>query len=171
MGIIKDSQSPQNIKFALSVQFLGKEVGDEGFLHADKHQSFLQVQVLKSTCRKLWCLSACKKPSSPTSFLRNCKDRANLIFWKLWESLIIPINNYTSHLQETSMLICMLKSNVGIKVFYVVILSLLMGMIKHSQSTQTNKLQYLYNISKNKLGMHFIFCMQINSQTCPKYPK
>ena len=43
MGIIKDSQSSQNIKFALSLQFLRKEVGDEGFLHADKHQSFLQV--------------------------------------------------------------------------------------------------------------------------------
>ena len=45
-------------------------------------------------------------------------------------------------------------------------------------------LQYLYNISKKKLGMQFIFCMQINiktsatwiivfdesSQICPKYP-
>ena len=42
----------------------------------------------------------------------------------------------------------------------------------------------LYNISKKKLGMEFIFCMQINrvssswqyplmevGQTCPKYPK
>ena len=34
------------------------------------------------------------------------------------------------------------------------ILSLLMGMIKHSQ--------YLYNISKKNLGMESIFCMQIS---------
>ena len=38
---------------------------------------------------------------------------------------------------------------MGIKVFYKVILSLLMDMIKHSQSTQSNKLamalQYLTN--------------------------
>ena len=38
---------------------------------------------------------------------------------------------------------------LGIKVSYEVMLLLLMGMIKHSQSTQ-GRLQYLYNISKKK---------------------
>ena len=34
----------QNSKFAISLQYLIKEVRDEvDFLHADKHQSFLQV--------------------------------------------------------------------------------------------------------------------------------
>ena len=42
-----------------------------------------------------------------------------------------------------------------------VILSL-MSMMKHSQSTQNNKFVNLCNISKKKLGMEFIFCMQIN---------
>ena len=43
-------------------------------------------------------------------------------------------------------------------------------------------LQYIYNISKNKLGMEFVFCMQKflqvgiilfdgSAETCPKYPK
>ena len=47
------------------------------------------------------------------------------------------------------------------------ILSLLMGMIKHSQIAQSNKftisLQYL-QISKKKLGMEVIFGMQINDK-------
>ena len=44
----------------------------------------------------------------------------------------------------------------GIGVSYKVILSLLMGMIKHSQSTQSSKFSILYNISKKKLGTEFI---------------
>ena len=36
----------------------------------------------------------------------------------------------------------------GNKNFYKVILSLLMSMMKHSQSTQSNKFANLYNISK-----------------------
>ena len=44
MEMVKYSQSSQNSKFAMSLQYLKKEVRDEvDFLHADKHQSFLQV--------------------------------------------------------------------------------------------------------------------------------
>ena len=44
VGMAKYSQSSQNSKFSLSIQYLKKEVRDEvDFLHADKHQSFLQV--------------------------------------------------------------------------------------------------------------------------------
>ena len=44
MGMVKHSQSSQNSKFAMSLQYLKKEVRDEvDFLHVDKHQSFLQV--------------------------------------------------------------------------------------------------------------------------------
>ena len=44
MGIVKHSQSSQNSKFAMSLQYLKREVWNEvDFLHADKHQSFLQV--------------------------------------------------------------------------------------------------------------------------------
>ena len=42
MGMVKHSQSYQNSKFAMSLQYLKKEVRDEvDFLHADQHQSFL----------------------------------------------------------------------------------------------------------------------------------
>ena len=84
MEMVKHSQSSQNTKFVMSLQYLKKEVWDEiDFLHADKHPSFLLVDF----------------------------------------------------------------NTLGIKISYKVILSLLTGMIKHSQSTQNNKfviyLQYL----------------------------
>ena len=42
--MVKHSQSSQNIKFAMSLQNLQKQVGDEVvFLHTDKHPSFLQI--------------------------------------------------------------------------------------------------------------------------------
>ena len=41
MDMIKYSQNPQNNKFAISVQYVEKEVrNDVHFLHAEKHQSF-----------------------------------------------------------------------------------------------------------------------------------
>ena len=44
MGMFKYFQIPQKSKFAMSLQYLKKEVIDPVvFLHADKHQSFLQV--------------------------------------------------------------------------------------------------------------------------------
>ena len=44
MGIVRHSQSSQNNKFTMSLQYLKKEVRDEvDFWHVDKHQSFLQV--------------------------------------------------------------------------------------------------------------------------------
>ena len=43
MGMIKHSQSSQNRKSAMSLQYFKKKLEIESFLHADKHQSFLQV--------------------------------------------------------------------------------------------------------------------------------
>ena len=44
MGKVKHFQSSQNGKCVMSLQYLKKEVRDEvDFLHADKHQSELQV--------------------------------------------------------------------------------------------------------------------------------
>ena len=85
MLIVKHSQSSQNSKFAMSLQYLKNKVKDGvHFLHADKHQSSLQVDL----------------------------------------------------------------NTLGSSVFYKVILSLLMGMMKHSQSTQSNKFANICNISK-----------------------
>ena len=51
---------------------------------------------------------------------------------------------------------------LGIEASYKVILSLLMDMINHSQSTQSNKFAISLQYLKKKLGMEFIFCMQKN---------
>ena len=62
-----------------------------------------------SPCRKLWCLKfwnwlvgnadvyldGQKSISSLTSFLRYCKDIANLLFWEVWECLTISIKNHS----------------------------------------------------------------------------
>ena len=99
MVMVKHFQSLPKSKFVMSLQHLRKEVRDEvDFLHADKYQSFLQVDF-------------------------------NIL---------------------------------GIKVSYKVVLSLLMGRIKHSQSTQSNKFAISLQYLKKKLGMEFIFCMQKN---------
>ena len=42
MVMVKHSQSSQDSKFAMSLQYLRKEVKVD-FLHSDKHQSFLKV--------------------------------------------------------------------------------------------------------------------------------
>ena len=47
--------------------------------HAINNDSFtwweiLMPKVLKSTCRKLWSLSVCKKVASSLTFLRYCKE-------------------------------------------------------------------------------------------------
>ena len=45
--MIKHSQSAQGNKFAISLQYLKKEVSDRvHFLHADKHQGFYKVALL-----------------------------------------------------------------------------------------------------------------------------
>ena len=99
MGMVKHSQSSQNSKFTMSLQYLKKEVRDEvDFLHADKYQSFLLVDFI----------------------------------------------------------------NLGIKVSCKVILSLWMGMMKHSQITQSKKFAIHLQYHKKKSGMELIFCMHIN---------
>ena len=95
MGMVKHSQSSQNVKFAMSLQYLQKQVRDEvDFLHGDKHQSFLQVYF----------------------------------------------------------------NTLGIKVSYNLILSLRMGMIKHSPSTQINKFVIFLQYIKKEVrdGVHFL---------------
>ena len=47
------------------------------------------------------------------------------------------------------------------KVLWNLILSILIGLGRHAQSTQTG-LHYLNDISRKKLGMMFIFYIQVN---------
>ena len=100
MGMVKHSQSSQNSKFAMSLQYLKKDVKDEvDFLHVDKHQSFLKVYF----------------------------------------------------------------DTLGIKVLYMVdIIPSLMGMVKHSQITQSNKFAISLQYLKKQVRNEGHFGMQIN---------
>ena len=76
-------------------------------------------------------------------------------------------------------------NNLGIKVSYKLILSLLMGMIKHSESSQSNKFSISFQYLKKEVINGVLFYMQINiksvqvdiiafdgiGKTCSKYPK
>ena len=50
----------------------------------------------------------------------------------------------------------------GIKISYRVVLLLLTGMIKHSQSTQCNKLAICLQYLKKELRVGVLYCIQIN---------
>ena len=52
MGMIKHSKSTQSNKFAVSLQYLEKEVKNGvHFFHADKHQSFYKLSFLMEVAR------------------------------------------------------------------------------------------------------------------------
>ena len=68
------------------------------------------------------------------------------------EVSFLHVNNHQSFLQIGLNTLCIVS--------YKVVLSLLMDMIKHSQSTQSNKFRISLQYLKKKLGMEFISCMQ-----------
>ena len=97
--MVRHAQITQKNKCAISLEYLKKELNDEGdFMHTDKHESLLEID-------SMIFMGMIKFPKSS--------------FQHFWTS------NFPTRL----------------------ILSLLMGMIKHSQITQSNKfaisLQYL----------------------------
>ena len=95
MGMVKHFQSLQKSKFAMSLQYLKKQIRDEvEFLDVGKHQSFLRADF----------------------------------------------------------------NTFGVKVSYKLILSLLMYVIKHSQSTQSNKFAISLQCLKKEVsnGVHFL---------------
>ena len=99
-----------------------------------------------------------------------------LILWFWWEWSSIPRISKIAKLQylysknnlEMWLIFCMhINIRVPYKLIstlwaYKLILSLLIDMIKHSQSTQNNTFTIFLHYLKKKLGMEFTFCMLIN---------
>ena len=137
MCVARHAQITQNKKFAISLQYLKKEVNDEvDFLHAGKHENLLQIDtmILMEMVKHFQSSQNSKFTiSRKVDFLHTDKHQSGLE---------VDFNTF------------------GTKVSNKVILSLLMSMMKHSQSTQSNKFAYLCNISKKKLQMEFTFCLQ-----------
>ena len=100
--MVKYSQSSQNSKFAMSLQYLKKEVRDEvDFLHADKHQSFLQVDFnnsgIKDFCKVILSLLV-----GMSSILKVLKVTSLPYLYNIWEKKL-----------ETEVIFCM---QINIKV-------------------------------------------------------
>ena len=134
----------QNNNFAIFLQRVKKEVSDAvDFLHTEKHESLLQTET------KIFWWGWSSIPKVPKIASLQClyniskkKLKMKLTFW-------MQINIKVSY---------KLISTLWASKFNTRILSLLMGMIKHSQSTQSNNfaisLQYLKKEVRN--GVHFL---------------
>ena len=123
----------QNNKFAIFLQYLKKEASDEvDFLRADKHESLQQFDTM--------ILMGMVKPSQNS---QNSKFAMSLQYLKK------EIKNEVGflHGDKHQIFLQVDFNTLGIKISCKVLLSLLMGMNKHSQITESNNfaisLQYL----------------------------
>ena len=164
----RQAQSTQNNEFSISLQYFKKEVSNEvDFLHADKHESFQQIDAM--------ILMGMIKHSQSS---QNSKFAIS--------------SQYLKNNLEMKLIFCM---QINIRVSYKLILTLWVSkFLTRSyyyylwvwgsilKVLEVTSLQCLYNFSKKKLGMEFIFFKQINIKvgtiifvgsgtTCPKYPK
>ena len=147
MCVARYAQITQNKKFAIFLQYLKKEVINKvNFLHAGKYKNLLQIDtVILMRMVKHFQSSQNSEFAMSSQYLKiEVRDEVDLLH----------ADKHQSGLQGDF-------NTFSTKVSYKVILSLLMSIIKHSQSAQSKKFANLCNISK-KLGMEFIFCMQIN---------
>ena len=145
MCVARHVEITQNNKFAISLQYLKKEVSDEvDFLQADKYESFLQFDslIFLGMVKDSQSSQKSKFAMSLQYFEKEVRDKVEFLHADKHQSF-----------QQVNW------NTFQIKVFYKVILSL-MGMIKNYQITQSNKfapsVQYVIK------EMEFIFCMQIN---------
>ena len=121
----RHAQITQNNKFAISLQYLKKEVSDEvDFLHADKHKSLLQIDtmILIGIVKHSQSSQNSKFTMSLQYFKKEVRDKVDFLH----------ADKHQSFLQGDF-------NTFGIKVYYKVILSLLVGMIRDSQITQSSK--------------------------------
>ena len=129
-------QITQNNKFAISLEYLKKEVSDEvDFLHADKHESLLQIDTM--------ILMGIVKHSQSS---QNSKFTMSLQYLKKEvrdEVDCLHVDKHQRFLQTDF-------NTLGIKDAYKVILSLFLGMIKHPQSTQSYRFANIFTISKKR---------------------
>ena len=138
----------KNNKFAISLQYHKKLINEEvDFLHADKHESKLQIDAM--TLMRMVMHSRSSQKSKFVMSLQYLKKKV-----RDEVDFLRAVTN--QHFLQVTF------DTLDIKVSYKVVLSLLMGMTKHSQSSQSNKFAISLQYFKKKLGMEFIFCMQEN---------
>ena len=145
MYAARHAQIPKTI----SLQYLKGEVnGEVEFLHAGKHENLLQIDIMVlMDMVKHFQSSQNSKFTISVQYLKK-EDSDDVDF--------LHADKYRSVLQVDF-------NTLGIKAAYKAILLLLIGMMKHSQITQSNNFANLCSISK-KLRAEFIFCIQINTK-------
>ena len=146
MCVARHAQITQNKKFAISLQYLKKEVNDEvDFLHAGKHEILLQIDtmILMEMVKHFQSSQNSKFTMSVQNLKKEVRDEVDYLHADKHQSgLEVDFNTLAT------------------KFGYKVIQWLKISMMKHPQITQNNNFANLCNISK-KVGMKFIFCMQI----------
>ena len=126
------------------MQYLKKEVCNEvDFLHADKHESLLKIDTMIKI--EIVKYSQSSQNSNFTMSLQYLKKEARD------EVDFFRADKHQSFLQVDF-------NTLDIEDVYKMILSLGMGMINRSQSTQSNKFAIPFNISKKELGSSFFAC-------------
>ena len=127
------------------------------FLHANKHESLLQIDtmILMGMVKHSQSSQKSKFVMSLKYLKKEVRDEADFL----------DADNNQSFLQVDS-------NTLVIKVSCKVILSLLMGTINHSQSTQSNmfviSLQYLKKEVRIRVGIIGIIVFDGSGQTCPE---
>ena len=114
----RHAQINQNNKFAISLQYLKKEVSDViGLFHPDKHESLLQIDtmILLGMIKHSHSFQNSKFAMSLRYLLKEVRDEVD--FW---------------HADKHQSFLHVDFNTLGIKFSYKVILSFLIGMIKHS---------------------------------------
>ena len=119
------------------MQYLKKEVSDEDkhFLHADKHESLLQIDtmILMGMVKHSQIPQTSKFTISLQYLKKEARDEVGFLH----------VDKHQSFLQIDF-------NTLGIKDACKVILSLLLGMIKHSQTTQSNRFANIFTISQKR---------------------
>ena len=138
--VARHAQSTQNNKFVISLQYLKENVKHKvDFLHADEHESLLQVNSM------IWMGMVKHSESS-----QNSKFAMSLQYLKKEVRNEVDFLNTDKHLSFLQVDFNTLDIKVSQKYS------------SDNKVLKVTNLQYLYNILKNKSGMEFIFCMQLN---------
>ena len=123
--VSRHAQVTQNNKFAISLQYLKTGVSDEvNVLHADKHDSLLQIDmtILMGMVMHSQSFQNSKFAMCQQYVKKEVRDKVDFLH----------ADKHQSFLQGDF-------NTFGIKVYCKVILSLLVGMIRDSQITQSSK--------------------------------
>ena len=126
------------------MQYLKSDEGKH-FFHADKDESLLQIDtMILMGVVKHFQSSQSSKFTISLQYLKN--------------EVIVEFDFF--HVDKHQSFLQVDFNTLGIKDAYKVILSLLLGMIKHSQSTQSNRFANIFTISQKRRyeGSSFFAC-------------